>query len=65
MSTYLLPLYSCDELTMLPSASDSDERSRHTEDDHTPSRFKNKGDIIQTQEGLGDRVPPIGAKRGI
>ena len=42
-------------LAMLPSAFDSVARSRHTQHDHTPSKFTSK-DIILTQGGLGGRA---------
>ena len=52
-------------LAMLPSASNSVARSRHMQHDHTSSRFRNKSDIILTQEGLGGGAPHRGRESSI
>ena len=63
--------YSYVALAMLPSASGSVARSRHTKHKHTSLRFTNKRDIILTQEVEGQshpiraEPPPIGAEQGI
>ena len=51
---------------MLPAASDSVAHSRHTQHDHTSSRFTITRNIILNQGGFGGADSfHVGAERGI